>query len=224
MFRGFTPAWATIDANLDAQFDALVSNNPQTDPSEEYGALLLNLELDGNLHCSLDGRICIEVGTSLPLTHSALIEDDKEKPDYSLGRFMFRSGLRVRYQTDDGHVSHEVHGPSTYELMDSEKRVLYHRLLPQEKVSVLRIQMYIRRRVYDVAKDDSRTVALPAALPRAARDRHQSKAEPVSIKYGRAGRGIHEAVRRFCSCKRAHNAHICPSVGHKESVRSTESL
>ena len=64
---------------------------------------------------------------------------------------MFRPGLRVGYE--EGTLSHEVHGPSTYELMNSEKRVLYHRLLPQEKVSVLRIQMYIRRRVYDVAKN-----------------------------------------------------------------------
>ena len=37
--------------------------------------------------------------------------------------------------------------------MNADKRVLYHRLMPQEKVSVLRIHMYIRRRVYDVAKN-----------------------------------------------------------------------
>ena len=103
------------------------------------------------------------MGTSLPLTHSALIEDNKEGPDYSLGRFMFNSGLRVGFIYGD--ESHEVHGPSTYELMNSEKRVMYHRLLPQEKVSVLRIQMYIRRRVYDAAtnKWKMRSDPLPTA-------------------------------------------------------------
>ena len=119
--------------------------------------------LHGNLYSSLDERVCIEVGTSLPLTHSSLIEDNKEKPDYSIGRFMFDSGLRINYSFGD--ESHEVHGPSTYELMNADKRVLYHRLMPQEKVSVLRIQMYIRRRVYDVATDKwkMRSDPLPTA-------------------------------------------------------------
>ena len=76
---------------------------------------------------------------------------------------MFNSGLRVGFIYGD--ESHEVHGPSTYELMNSEKRVMYHRLLPQEKVSVLRIQMYIRRRVYDAAtnKWKMRSDPLPTA-------------------------------------------------------------
>ena len=119
--------------------------------------------LHGNLYSSLDERVCIEVGTSLPMTHSALIEDNKEKPDYSLGRFMFDSGLRINYSF--GEESHEVHGPSTYEMMSSEKRVMYHRLMPQEKVSVLRIQMYIRMREYNAAtnKWTMKSVPLPTA-------------------------------------------------------------
>ena len=150
--RGFTFTWAAVDVNLDAAFETQVSNNPQDEDSELYGSLIMAYIMGGNLYASMDGRVCIEVGTSLPLTHSALIEDNKEKPDYSLGRFMFNPALRVNYSIAD-RESHEVHGPSTYELMNSDKRVLYHRLMPQEKVSVLRIQMYIRRRVYDVAKD-----------------------------------------------------------------------
>ena len=149
-YRARTPLWATFDANLNVGFEALVANNPQLPGSEHFGVQILTAVLYGNLYSSLDERICIEVGTSLPLTHSALVEDNKEKPDYSLGRFMINSGLRVGYNAGD--EDHTAHGPSTYELMNSKMRVLYHRLLPQEKVSVLRIQMYIRRRVYDAAK------------------------------------------------------------------------
>ena len=146
-----TNDWAFLDPALDLAFEAQVSNNPALVASSTYGATILALMLHGNLYSSLDERVCIEVGTSLPLTHSSLIEDNREKPDYSIGRFMFDSGLRINYSFGD--ESHEVHGPSTYELMNADKRVLYHRLMPQEKVSVLRIHMYIRRRVYDVAKN-----------------------------------------------------------------------
>ena len=52
-------------------------------------------------------------------------------------------------------------GPGTFELMNSEKRVMYHRLLPQEKVSVLRIQMYIRRRSFDAARNKWTMVSSP---------------------------------------------------------------
>ena len=146
-----TNDWAFLDPALNLAFEAQVSNNPALVASSTYGATILALMLHGNLYSSLDERVCIEVGTSLPLTHSSLIEDNREKPDYSIGRFMFDSGLRINYSFGD--ESHEVHGPSTYELMNADKRVLYHRLMPQEKVSVLRIHMYIRRRVYDVAKN-----------------------------------------------------------------------
>ena len=161
--RAFTRDWDVFDNLIDPQFEADVSNTAQSQVSEEAATINLILTLRGNLYSSLDERVCIEVCTSLPLTHSALVEDNREGPDYSLGRFMFNSGLRVGFAY--GNESHEVHGPSTYELMNSEKRVMYHRLLPQEKVSVLRIQMYIRRRVYDVTKDKwkMRSDPLPTA-------------------------------------------------------------
>jgi len=163
VFKGFTPDWAGFDANIDAAFEALVANTAHSQVSEEFATTGKIMLMQGNLYSSLDERVCIEVGTSLPLTHSALVEDNREGPDYSLGRFMFNSGLRVGFAYGD--ESHVMHGPSTYELMNSEKRVMYHRLLPQEKVSVLRIQMYIRRRVYDVATDKwkMRSDPLPTA-------------------------------------------------------------
>ena len=148
--QAWVPDWPDFNNAIDGAFAAAVSNNAQAMADvvdEAFAAELQITEFRCNLFSGLDHRVCIEVGTSLPLTHSALIEDNKEKPDYSIGRFMMN--LNVRAKTEGVYDDHEMHAPSTYELMNSNKRVLYHRLLPQEKVSVLRIQMYVRRRTYD---------------------------------------------------------------------------
>ena len=103
-YRARTPLWATFDANLNIGFEALVANNPQLPGSEHFGVQILTAVLHGNLYSSLDERVCIEVGTSLPLTHSALIEDNREKPDYSIGRFMIKPDLRIGTITEIKHT------------------------------------------------------------------------------------------------------------------------
>ena len=155
----WTEDWDDYDASLGVTpqnnylFQAAVSNNPTAAGEavdEGYATSLRTMKLLCNLFSGLDQRVCIEVTTSLPLTHSALVEDNKEKPDYSLGRFMINTGIRI---TSNGSEERSMHGPSTYELMNSDKRIMYHRLMPQAKVSILRIQMYIRRREYDSASN-----------------------------------------------------------------------
>ena len=110
-------------------------------------SLQFSVLMAGNLFSTLDRRICIEVGTSLPITHSALIEDNKENSDFILGRFMIDPALRAT-DTD----SFDFHAQK-FVLMDSSRRVLYHRLLPQSKVSTIRIQLYVRVRTFDEASD-----------------------------------------------------------------------
>ena len=134
---------------------AAITNNPSPNTfteivNEAFATSIREYRFLCNLFSSLDQRVCIEVTTSLPLTHSALIEDSREKPDYSLGRFMINTGIRVS-SNQAGTEEVHMHGPSTYELMNSTKRIMYHRLMPQSKVSILRIQMYIRRREYNAA-------------------------------------------------------------------------
>ena len=168
--KAFTYAWIqfdasfAVDANGDELFEAVVSNNPLTFnevANENMATVLLEIMLRCNLFTGLDHRVCIEVGTSLPMTHSSLIEDNQEKPDYSLGRFMINPQIRVY-----GSLEYSMHAPSTYELMSSDKRVVYHRLMPQEKVSVLRIQMYIRMRTYNAVTDtwSMKVSPLPTAV------------------------------------------------------------
>ena len=172
--KAFVAVWNDFDGNdpanlMDNVFQAKVSNNPDPNNNAEaaltaaeirkFAYTIRSMRFSCNLYSSLDERVCIEVGTSLPITHSALIEDNREKPDYSIGRFMIKPDLRIGYNY--GNQTHDMLGPGTFELMNSEKRVMYHRLLPQEKVSVLRIQMYIRRRSFDAARNKWTMVSSP---------------------------------------------------------------
>ena len=103
----FTFDWEDLDGDLgpdpvtqDEIFQAAITNNPDFNSfaevvNEEYAKEIREFRFLCNLFSSLDQRVCIEVTTSLPLTHSALIEDSREKPDYSLGRFMINTGIRV---------------------------------------------------------------------------------------------------------------------------------
>jgi hypothetical protein len=168
--RGFVQSWGLVDAQLDPNQTANWAGTGQTFGlviSTMLGAnnaaqqilrtLQFTVLLAGNLFSSIDRRICIEVGTSLPITHSALIEDNEENSDFILGRFMIDPALRASdADTFDFHAQKFV-------LMDSTRRVLYHRLSPQSKVSTIRIQIYVRVRTFDEDADkwSMRTELLP---------------------------------------------------------------
>ena len=120
----------------------------------------------GNLYSTLDRRVCIEVGTSLPLENSPLVEDNVEANDYILGRFFINPGVRA--QTDQIGKLHEInyHGPSVFNFMDGTKRILYHQLQAQQKLTTVRVKLYARIRTYDESKDtwSMRVIALPTDL------------------------------------------------------------
>ena len=120
----------------------------------------------GNLYSTLDRRVCIEVGTSLPLKNSPLIEDNREASDFILGRFFINPALRIECdeQGEFREITH--HGPSVYTLMDGTQRVLYHQLHPQQKITTMRVKLYARVRTYDDASDkwSMRVISLPTEL------------------------------------------------------------
>ena len=123
--------WEDFDGDLgpdpntqEEVFQAAITNNPSPNTfteivNEAFATSIREYGFLCNLFSSLDQRVCIEVTTSLPLTHSALIEDSREKPDYSLGRFMINTGIRVS-SNQSGTEEVIMHGPSTYELMNRQ--------------------------------------------------------------------------------------------------------
>ena len=120
----------------------------------------------GNLYSTFDRRVCIEVGTSLPLKNSPLVEDNKEASDFILGRFFINPGLRIDSDVHGEYRQITHHGPTVYTLMDGSKRVLYHQLHPQQKITTMRIKLYARVRTYDDASDkwSMRVITLPTEL------------------------------------------------------------
>jgi len=118
---------------------------------------------DGNIFSTFDRRICIEVGTSLPLQNSPLVEDNREANDYILGRFFINPAVRVNTNNEGARPEIAYHGPSVFTFMDGTQRVLYHHLHPQQKITTVRVKLYARIRTYDEAKDTwgMRVIALP---------------------------------------------------------------
>ena len=123
-------------------------------------------KFQGNLYSTLDRRVCIEVGTSLPIKNSPLVEDNIEASDFILGRFFINPGVRIEANEHGEFREMSHHGPSVYTLMDGNRRVLYHQLGAQQKITTVRIKLYARVRTYDEVADkwSMRVISLPTEL------------------------------------------------------------
>ena len=112
-----------------------------------------------SLFHTLDRRVTVEVGCSLPLKNSPFVDHGKEAPDYVLGRYMFQRPYSVGHSviTDSGVGSLQLQGP--------KDRVVYHHLKPQQKILTLRLKLWLRVRTYDEPSDkwSMTTIACPVA-------------------------------------------------------------
>ena len=106
---------------------------------------------DGNLLHTLDRRVTLEVGCSLPIKNSPLVDHGVEAPDFILGRYMFHQPYSMEVISGSlpnivvpylGAVS--VQGP--------RDRIIYHHLKPQQKIQILRLKLWARVRTYDETK------------------------------------------------------------------------
>ena len=106
----------------------------------------------GNLYHNLDRRVTLEVGCSLPIKNSPMIDHGVEAPDYVLGRYLFH----VPYSTQIGLTGYDytlnINRLGTSQLQGPKDRVCYHHLRPQQKIQTLRVRLWARVRQYDAAK------------------------------------------------------------------------
>jgi hypothetical protein len=109
----------------------------------------------GNILNTLDRRVTLEVGCSLPVKNSPLVDHGQEAPDFVLGRYMFHSPYTIQ-NTAPGptYVAPTVVVPQvgTTTLQGPRDRVVYHHLQPQQKIQVLRLKLWARVRTYSVVK------------------------------------------------------------------------
>ena len=119
---------------------------------------------------SLDRRVSIELGTSLPIMNSPLIDHDREMPDFVLGRWMFPRSAQSEIECGSTlhgvdpkvRISQSDHN-GVITLQGSRDRVLYHSLRPQEKIQTVRLKLYARVRKYspETGKWSMDTIAVP---------------------------------------------------------------
>ena len=121
---------------------------------------------------SLDRRVSIELGASLPMLNSPMVDHNEETPDFVLGRWMFPrnaesiiSGgsqnhglLAITSMTQKDHMG-------VITLQGAKDRVLYHTLRPQAKLQTVRLRLFARVRTYDEVNDrwKMRTMAVPTS-------------------------------------------------------------
>ena len=104
-----------------------------------------------NVLYSLDRRVALEVGCSLPLKNSPMIDHGQEAPDFVLGRF------NLTYQKDMSSMPMEGHAYFNFkmgaqQLQKPYDRICYHHLGPQQKIQALRLRLWARVRTYDATR------------------------------------------------------------------------
>jgi hypothetical protein len=121
----------------------------------DYGALVddfsedpsvtddIQFVADGNVLATLDRRVTLEVGCSLPLKNSPMIDHGVEAPDYVLGRYM----LHQPYNQSTTALT--VTGLGARTLQGPKDRICYHHLQAQQKIQLVRIRLWARVRTYD---------------------------------------------------------------------------
>ena len=107
----------------------------------------------GNLWSTLDRRVALEMGCSLPVVNSPMIDHNKETPDFVLGRWMYNPRALQSLDTSGKNGETQIIAPSVVEYQNSTDRVQYHALMPQEKIQTIRLKMFVRVRTYDAAED-----------------------------------------------------------------------
>ena len=143
----------TADDLMRFRTGAVPNSNPLA-YDYSYRNTKLRLCLLGNLWSTLDRRIALEMGCSLPLQNSPMIDHNEEAPDFALGRWMYNPRATQTLDTSGSNGATEVMCPSVVEYQNSTDRVCYHALRPQEKVQTIRLKLFVRVRAYNDLTDD----------------------------------------------------------------------
>ena len=129
----------------------------------------INYEGTGNLFVSLDRRVTLEVGCSLPLKNSPMIDHGVEAPDFVLGRYMMHIPYEMNVRPETAASSNagipdiRVRGVGTRTMQGPRDRVVYHHLQPQQKIQLMRLRLWARVRSYDTGtkKWSMKTIVCP---------------------------------------------------------------
>jgi hypothetical protein len=133
-----------------------------------------NAEYDGGVHTiflrgacfsSLERRIALEVGCSLPTKNSPMVDHQKEAPDFVIGRWIWRTDPRIESSDKGGDRKYHSNLPACTEYQGARDRITYHELQAQAKIQTLRIKLFARIRTFDEILETygMRVIVLPTS-------------------------------------------------------------
>ena len=121
------------------------------------------IRLGGRVFSSLERRVAIEIGCSLPVKNSPMIDHEKETPDFVLGRWIWRTDPRIESNDRGGSRRYQTAMPACTEYQGAQDRITYHELRAQAKIQTLRLKLFARLRTFNelTEKWGMRVIELP---------------------------------------------------------------
>ena len=118
-----------------------------------------------SIFSSLERRVALEVGCSLPVKNSPMVDHQKETPDFVLGRWIWRTDPRIESNDKGGSRRYHSAMPACTEYQGAQDRITYHELQPQAKIQTLRIKLFARLRTFNETSESygMRIVDLPTS-------------------------------------------------------------
>lgn len=116
-----------------------------------------------SIFSSLERRVALEIGCSLPIKNSPMVDHQKESPDFVLGRWIWRVDPRIESNAGGGSLRYSGQMSACTEYQGAMDRVCYHELQPQAKIQTLRIKLFARLRTFDESTEtySMRVIDLP---------------------------------------------------------------
>ena len=102
-----------------------------------------------NTLSSLERRIALEIGCSLPIKNSPMVDHEKETPDFTIARWIYKTNPRLIANDQGGSRRYEGNTPGCVEYQGAQDRVTYHELQAQAKIQTFRIKLFARIRAFN---------------------------------------------------------------------------
>jgi hypothetical protein len=127
--------------------------------------VVYSFSTQASIFSSLERRIALEVGCSLPVKNSPMVDHQKESPDFVLGRWIWRTDPRIESNDAGGSRRYISNMPACTEYQGAKDRISYHELQPQAKIQTLRIKLFARVRSFDELSEtySMRVIDLPTS-------------------------------------------------------------
>jgi len=123
------------------------NRHPQAGGVEAH--FIHEVKLGASVFSSLERRIALEVGCSLPIKNSPMVDHQRETPDFVIGRWIWRTDPRIESNEYGGSRRYQSNMPACTEYHGSQDRITYHELQAQSKIQTLRIKLFARLRTFD---------------------------------------------------------------------------